>query len=79
MLVFNINLIDDTVEIMEKINNEPVVTMMTHPEIDITEKKTSHFLALINDNKPQAGTVLDNYLALELSARILKKINSLYD
>ncbi|MCC7028993.1 MAG: hypothetical protein IT257_01720 [Chitinophagaceae bacterium] len=49
------------------------------PTGNIIEKKVAHLLNFVNDHQNSGSSALENYLTLELSAKILKKMNSLYD
>lgn len=77
--IFIINLSEGIAEKQELANDRLNTTTIRIPEIHITEKKVQHFLASAGNTKTRTDSILDNYHAMELSSKIIKKINSLYE
>ncbi len=77
--IFAINLTENTTEKQELTDNRVHITAARIPEIHIIEKKVQHFLAITGNTETRTDSILDNYHAMELSSKIIKKINSLYE
>lgn len=77
--VICINLDDCRMDITEKKNEHLSSSTVAGREINMTEEKVQHFLNITQHSQTQSHSILDYYLAMELTAKIIKKINSLHD
>ncbi len=77
--IYSINLMDDTITLTEKNTENLNSNQINIPGVDHFQRKIQHFLDFENKATNASHSILDNYFALDLSSKILKKINSLYD
>lgn len=77
--IHSINLMDDTFTLTEKNTGNLNSNQISIPAADHFQRKIQHFLDFENKATNASHSILDNYFALDLSTKILKKLNSLYD